>query len=188
MKILYLIIGLIIVAFYACNYGGKFFPDQNDSSTILSDKTSTAIIEESTIIDTSNERLKGYHTNIEKGTLKNTSFRKVLYTGRNMQLVLMSLRPGEEIGEEVHRSADQFFRFESGKGECIINNHHYHVYEGDVIVVPAGAKHNVINTSTLKLLKMYTIYAPPQHMDKVIRATKNDAEINKETYNGVPTE
>jgi mannose-6-phosphate isomerase-like protein (cupin superfamily) len=155
---------------------------------MASDKTSTVISEESTIVDTSNEHLKGYHTNIENGTLKNTNFRKVLYTGRNMQLVLMSLRPGEEIGEEVHPSADQFFRFESGKGECIINDHHYNVYEGDVIVVPAGARHNVINTSTLKLLKMYTIYSPPQHMDKVVRATKNDAEINKETYNGVPTE
>jgi mannose-6-phosphate isomerase-like protein (cupin superfamily) len=188
MKKVYLIIGLIIVGVYACNNRSQSFSGESDSTTMARDKTMTENSEESTIIDTSNEHLQGYHTNIEKGTLKNTDFRKVLYTGRNMQLVLMSLRPGEEIGEEVHPSADQFFRFESGKGECIVNKHHCNVYEGDVIVVPAGARHNVINTSTLKLLKMYTIYSPPQHKDKVIRATKNDAEINKETYNGVPTE
>jgi mannose-6-phosphate isomerase-like protein (cupin superfamily) len=140
MKKVYLIIGLIIVGVYACNNRGQSFSGQSDSTTMASDKTSTVISEESTIVDTSNEHLQGYHTNIEKGTLKNTNFRKVLYTGRNMQLVLMSLRPGEEIGEEVHPSADQFFRFESGKGECIVNKHHYNVYEGDVIVVPAGAR------------------------------------------------
>lgn len=188
MKKIYLIFGLIIVGIYACNNGSMTSSGQSDSSSIARDKTMTENSEASTVIDTSNEHRKGYHTNIEKGTLKNTNFRKVLYTGKNLQLVLMSLRPGEEIGKEVHPNADQFFRFEGGKGECIINNHHYNVNEGDVIVVPAGARHNVINTSNLKLLKMYTIYSPPQHMDKVVRATKNDAEINKETYNGVPTE
>ena len=188
MKKTHLIWGLIIIAFYACNNRNQSLSNHSDSSSVGMDKTSIVNGDDIIIIDTSNEHRKGYYTHIDKETLKNTNFRKVLYTGKNMQLVLMSLRPGEDIGEEVHPNVDQFFRFESGKGKCIINKDHYDVHEGDVIIVPAGAKHNVINTSSLKFLKMYTIYSPPQHKDGIIRATKNDAEINSETYNGIPTE
>ena len=91
--------------------------------------------------------MKGYKSNIERrNVLKNENFRKVLYTAKHLQLVLMSLKPGEEIGAEIHATSDQFFRFEGGKGKCIIDGNEYHVENGDVIIVPAGAKHNVINT------------------------------------------
>src|SRR3989339_1314242 len=101
---------------------------------------------------------KGYQVNIESLTIGNNSFRKVLYTAEHCQLVLMSLKPGEEIGSEVHKDGDQFFRFESGEGKVIINDTEYQVKNGDVVIVPAGAQHNVINTSTTDPLKVYTIY------------------------------
>lgn len=134
--------------------------------------------------------MKGFTTNIEKETLGNTNFRKVLYTGKHNQLVLMSLLPKEEIGMEIHKDNDQFFRFEKGQGKCIIDNNEYEVTEGDVVIVPAGAKHNVINTSDSEALKMYTIYSPPHHQDGIIRQTKKEAEaeINKEEFEGVTTE
>ena len=131
--------------------------------------------------------MKGYKADIEKETAENENFRKVLYTGKNLQLVLMSLKGGEDIGEEVHKSNDQFFRFESGAGKCTIDENEYHVKEGDVIVVPAGAKHNVINTGIV-VLKMYTIYGPPNHQDGTIRLTKADAEKNGEQFDGKTTE
>ena len=132
--------------------------------------------------------MKGFKSNIEKDALKNTNFRKVLYTGKHLQVVLMSLKPGEEIGAEIHKTIDQFFRFEGGKGKCIIDGNEYKVENGDAIVVPAGSKHNVINTDTLKELKMYTIYAPPNHQDGIINPTKNDAEINDIEFDGKTTE
>src|ERR1019366_9693057 len=98
----------------------------------------------------------GFKGNIEKETLENENFRKVIYTGKNLQLVLMSLKVGEDIGEEVHLNNDQFFRFESGSGKCIIDGNEYKIGEGDVIVVPAGAKHNIINTNSSATFKMYT--------------------------------
>jgi mannose-6-phosphate isomerase-like protein (cupin superfamily) len=131
--------------------------------------------------------MKGYKGNIEAETLENNNFRKVLYTGKNLQLVLMSLKVGEEIGEEIHQNNDQFFRFESGAGKCTIDENIYHVKEGDVIVVPAGAKHNVINTSS-KPFKMYTIYGPPNHQDKILRETKEEADRKDEKFDGVTTE
>lgn len=131
--------------------------------------------------------MKGYKGNIEKETLDNDNFRKVLYTGGHLQLVLMSLKPGEEIGEEVHQSNDQFFRFESGTGKCTIDENNYHVTEGDAIVVPAGAKHNVINTGT-EAFKMYTIYGPPNHQDGIIRATKEEADRKDEKFDGKTSE
>ena len=106
--------------------------------------------------------MKGFKSNIEKETLKNENFRQVLYTSKHLQLVLMTLKTGEEIGEEVHIGIDQFFRFESGKGKCIIDGNEYNIADGDVIIVPAGSRHNVINTDDSEELKMYTIYAPPQ--------------------------
>lgn len=131
--------------------------------------------------------MKGFKGNIEKETLDNENFRKVLYTGEHLQLVLMSLEAGEDISEEVHPDNDQFFRFESGTGKCTIDENNYQVSDGDVIVVPAGATHNVINTGTLAL-KMYAIYGPPNHRDKILRATKEDAEKNKEEFDGKTSE
>lgn len=132
--------------------------------------------------------MKGYKSNIEKDTLENKNFRKVLYTGKHLQLVLMSLNPGEEIGAETHKTVDQFFRFESGTGKCIINKKEYNVSNGDVIIIPAGALHNIINTDDKRELKMYTIYAPPNHQDGVIRVTKEDAEKNDEVFDGKTSE
>ncbi len=132
--------------------------------------------------------MKGFKINIEKDTLENTNFRKVLYTTRHMQLVLMTLQPGEEIGEEKHMLVDQFFRFESGSGKCIIDGNKYDVRDGDVIIVPAGAKHNIINTGNSSALKLYTIYAPPNHKDGIVRATKEEAENIAEEYDGKTTE
>ncbi len=132
--------------------------------------------------------LKGYVAEIENATKKNTDFRRVLYTGKNSQLVLMSLEPGEEIGEEVHGHLDQFFRFEAGEGAVIIDKVKHPVKDGDCAIVPAGALHNVVNTSKTEKLKLYTIYSPPEHIDKTIRRTKADAEARPEEYDGKPTE
>lgn len=131
---------------------------------------------------------KGFKDNIEQLTLKNINFRKVLYTAKHSQLVLMSLRPREEIGFEVHKDGDQFFRFEVGKGKVIINETTYLVGDGDSIVVPAGAKHNVINTSETEDLKLYTIYSPPHHKDGIVRKTKQDAIDSEEEFDGKYTE
>lgn len=103
---------------------------------------------------------KGFLTHIEKDTLENNNFRKVLYTSTHSQLVLMSLKPQEEIGKEIHEENDQFFRFEGGEGKVVINDNEYIVTDGDAVVIPAGAEHNVINTSDSEDLKMYTIYSP----------------------------
>lgn len=127
---------------------------------------------------------KGYKDNIEQLTLSNINFRKVLYTAKHSQLVLMNLKPREDIGLEVHKDGDQFFRFESGKGKVIINDATYLVGDGDSVVVPAGAKHNVINTSDAEDLKLYTLYSPPHHKDGVVRKTKQDALDNEEEFDG----
>jgi len=132
--------------------------------------------------------MEGFKGDIEKETLANENFRKVLYTGEHLQLVLMSLEVGEDIGEETHPGTDQFFRFESGTGKCFIDNNEYPVAEGDVIVVPAGAKHNVINTGTSEALKMYTLYGPPNHKDGTLRRTKDEAEKKEEHFDGITTE
>jgi mannose-6-phosphate isomerase-like protein (cupin superfamily) len=132
--------------------------------------------------------MKGYHNNIEKATIDNTNFRKVLHTTKHFQLVLMSLQPGEDIGEEVHHDNDQFFRFESGNGKCIIDGNEYSLKDGDVIIVPSGAKHNIINTDNQKELKMYTIYAPPHHKDGIVRTTKEEAMKNEAEFDGKTSE
>ncbi|MFH0737347.1 MAG: cupin domain-containing protein [Candidatus Micrarchaeota archaeon] len=131
---------------------------------------------------------KGYIGQIEKLTLDNNDFRRVLYTGAHSQLVLMCLNPGEEIGEEVHSHLDQFFRFESGEGEVLIDGAKHKVADGSAAIVPAGASHNVTNTSKKAKLKLYTIYSPPEHIDKTIRHTKKDALAMPEEYDGKPTE
>ena len=130
---------------------------------------------------------KGYFGPIEDLTKNNTDFRHVLYTGAHCQLVLMRLLPGEEIGAEVHEENDQFFRFEAGNGKVIINDTEYAVKDGDAIIVPSGAHHNVINTGTNDL-KLYTIYSPAHHKDGVVRATKQEAELDGPEFDGVTTE
>ncbi|OFZ00669.1 MAG: cupin [Bacteroidetes bacterium RIFCSPLOWO2_12_FULL_31_6] len=132
--------------------------------------------------------MKGFKSNIEKDTLKNTNFRDVIYTGKYLQLVLMSLKIGEDIGEEIHKNNDQFFRFEGGTGKCIIDDNEYQVKDGDAIIVPAGAKHNVINVDSKKALKMYTIYALPHHEDGIVSTTKKYAESSSEHFDGKTTE
>ncbi len=131
---------------------------------------------------------KGYHAPIESDTLANDNFRKVVYTGQHMQLVLMTLEPGQDIGLEIHEDGDQFFRFESGTGKVIINETEYAVEDGDVIIVPAGAQHNVINTSSTEMLKLYTIYSPSHHLEGITRVTKHDAEIDSPEFDGRTTE
>jgi len=132
--------------------------------------------------------MKGFKSNIEKDTLGNNNFRRVLYTGKNSQLVLMNLRPNEEIGEEVHETIDQFFRFEKGEGIVSINGAKQKVTDGDAVIVPAGASHNVMNTSKTADLKFYTIYSPPEHQDGTVRKTKADALAKPEEFDGKTTE
>jgi mannose-6-phosphate isomerase-like protein (cupin superfamily) len=132
--------------------------------------------------------MKGFVINIEQETKKNDNFRKVLYTSKNSQLVLMSLRPNEEIGMEVHPDNDQFFRVDAGQGKVIIDGNEYDITDGFAVVVPAGAEHNVINTSGSGFLSLYTIYSPPHHRDGVIHPTKADATADEEEYEGQNTE
>ncbi len=132
--------------------------------------------------------MKGFNDNIEGLTLENDDFRKVLYTASHSQLVLMSLAPKEDIGLEVHEENDQFFRFESGRGRVIIDGNEYEVKDGSAIVVPAGAEHNVVNTSGGEALKLYTIYSPAHHKDGVVRATKAEAEADSPEYDGQNSE
>ena len=132
--------------------------------------------------------MKGFNTNIERDTLDNTDFRRVLYTGRNSQLVLMSLKPSEEIGLETHPENDQFLRFEGGRGAVFIDDNRYEVEDGDAVIVPAGARHNVVNLSDAEELKIYTIYSPPHHKDGTVHKTKKEAETDDEEFDGVTTE
>jgi mannose-6-phosphate isomerase-like protein (cupin superfamily) len=132
--------------------------------------------------------MKGFSIDIEEATLENTNFRKVLYTSKHSQLVLMSLKPLEEIGMEVHEENDQFFRFERGLGLCIIDGNEYEVGDGFAVLVPAGAQHNIINISETEELKLYTIYSPAHHKDQIVRATKKEAEENEAEFDGVTTE
>ncbi len=132
--------------------------------------------------------MKGFHANIEQDTIANDNFRKVVYTGKHCQLVLMSLQPREDIGLEVHNENDQFFRFDAGSGQVVIDDNTYEVTDGSAIIVPAGAQHNVINTSQTESLKLYTIYSPAHHKDGIVRATKAEAEANEEDFDGVTSE
>ena len=130
--------------------------------------------------------MKGYITNIEKETILNEDYRRALYTAKNSQLVLMNIRPGEEIGEETHK-LDQFLRFERGNGKAILDGVESDVGDGIAVVVPAGVKHNFINTGDIDL-KLYTIYSPPNHIDKVIHKTKQQADADDEHFDGITTE
>ena len=132
--------------------------------------------------------MKGFVVNIEKDTLENGNYRKVLYTSKHSQLVLMSLKPREEIGMEIHPDNDQFFRFEQGTGRCVIDGNEYDVADGAAVIVPAGAKHNIINISDSEELKLYTIYSPAHHKDGIVRQTKEEAEANEAEFDGATTE
>lgn len=129
----------------------------------------------------------GFHANIEELTEENANFRRVLYSGSKLQLVLMSLLPGEEIGGEIHADTDQFFRIEKGKGRVVIDGATHKIKAGDGFVVPAGAHHNVICTGH-NSLKLYTIYGPPHHEDLLVQKTKAEADVSDETFGGQTTE
>lgn len=131
---------------------------------------------------------KGFSIDLEAATMNNPDFRRVLYTGKFSQLVLMCLKPAEEIGEETHNHVDQFFRFEDGQGIVVVDGTKHPVKAGSCAVVPSGAKHNVVNTSKTKDLKLYTIYSPPEHQDKVVRTTKQQAIAQPEEFDGRTTE
>ena len=132
--------------------------------------------------------MRGFHANIEDLTQNNDMFRHVLYTGVHTQLVLMNLKPGQEIGLETHEDNDQFFRFESGEGKVVVDGNEYEVIDGHAVIVPAGAQHNVINTSEADDLRLYTLYSPAHHKDGIERATKQEAEDNDAEFDGVTTE
>jgi mannose-6-phosphate isomerase-like protein (cupin superfamily) len=131
--------------------------------------------------------MKGYVTDIENDTLENQDFRRVLYTAKNSQLVLMSLRPKEEIGEETH-TLDQFIRVEAGDGFAVLDRVKHPISDGTAIVIPAGTKHNVVNDSATEELKLYTVYSPPEHRDGTIHKTKADALAHEEHFDGKTTE
>ena len=130
--------------------------------------------------------MNGLVTNIEKESLKNEYFRKVLYTSKHLQLVLMSLRPGEDIGEEVHQ-LDQFIRVEKGEGKAVLDGVEQPLRSGSVVIIPLGTRHNIINTG-IESMKLYTLYAPPNHRDGTVHKTKADAEKDEEHFDGLPAQ
>ncbi len=132
--------------------------------------------------------MKGYVTNIEKDSLENSNFRNVLYTAKNSQLVLMSLKGKEDIGMEVHDHLDQFIRVEKGTGKAVLDGVEHELSDGSAVVIPAGTNHNIINTSDTEELKLYTIYSPPEHQGGVVRATKAEAEASEEHFDGKTSE
>jgi len=131
--------------------------------------------------------MKGFTGNIQDRANQNRDFRRVLYTGAHLQLVLMSLNPGEEIGEEVHEDTDQFFRVEDGKGEFVIDGRATPIESESAMVIPAGARHNIRNTGP-KAMKLYTLYAPPHHEDGTVERTRAEAERSSEHFAGKTTE
>jgi len=132
--------------------------------------------------------MKGYVTNIEAVTLENEDFRRVLYTAERSQLVVMSLPAGTDIGEEVHEDVDQFIRIEEGEGKSVLDGVERDLTDGSVVVIPAGVRHNIINTSTSDALKLYTLYSPPHHEDGVVHASKEEAEKDDEHFEGETTD
>jgi mannose-6-phosphate isomerase-like protein (cupin superfamily) len=177
MKKNYLLQTILVIAIAACNNT----PNQQGE---IDDPRFTPTLSNAN----KQSNMKGFTTNIEKDALLNSNYRKVLYTGQHMQLVLMSLKPGEDIGEETHLKSDQFFRFESGVGTCSINGVEHTVKAGDVVIVPSGSEHNVTNTDSTNYLKLYTIYALPNHKDGIVRPTKEDASSQEAKFDGITTE
>ena len=131
---------------------------------------------------------KGYKGSVSEEVIGKTNFRNVLYTGEKMQLVAMTLQPGDDIGAEIHEGHDQFFRIENGQAEVMIDETTYSVVGGDLIIIPSGANHNVTNTSETDVLEMYTIYTPPEHAEGTTHATKEIAEADDEHFDGTTTE
>lgn len=131
--------------------------------------------------------MKGYVADIETLTEENRDFRQVLYTGRHLQLVLMALKPGQSIGVETHATHDQFFRIETGKGKALIDGVSHKVKDGDCIIVPAGAEHDLTNSGK-KVLRLYTLYAPPEHLDRLLQKTRADANASDEAFDGATSE
>ncbi len=131
--------------------------------------------------------MKGFVTNIEQATLENEDFRRVLYTAKHCQLVVMSIPAGSDIGEEVH-DVDQFIRIEEGEGQSILDGVERELTDGSVVVIPAGVRHNIRNTSTSDALKLYSLYAPPHHKDGTVHKTKEEAEKDDEHFDGVTTD
>ena len=136
------------------------------------------------VVNASGNLAKGLRINIEKDVMENTNFRKVLYTTKNMQLVIMSLKPNEIVEEEAHANIDQLFRFESGIGQVVVNGNTYHVTNGDLVIIPAGSKHTIRNIDKVLNLKFYTVYCTPKYKDKIIQATKNEALKNAAEFDG----
>lgn len=132
--------------------------------------------------------MKGYVTNIEAATLENEDFRRVLYTAERSQLVVMSIPAGGDIGEEVHEDVDQFIRIEEGEGKSILDGVERDLSDGSVVVIPAGVRHNIVNTSRDEALKLYTLYSPPHHKDGTVHTTKEEAEKDDEHFEGETTE
>ncbi len=169
------------------------FPEDGEETEEIEDEIEDEEIEESPEEEEVEKEMeeetsskKGFHENIEDSTLENENFRRVLYTGENLQLVVMTLQEGEEVGEEIHEN-DQFFRFEEGEGICIINDNEYEVEDGSGVIVPAGSKHNIINIGEGPL-KLDTLYSPPHHKDGVKYASKEEAEESSEEFDGETTE
>jgi len=131
--------------------------------------------------------MKGYVADIETLTEENRDFRQVLYTGRHLQLVLMALKPGQSISVETHATHDQFFRIETGKGKALIDGVSHKVKDGDCIIVPAGAEHDLTNSGK-KVLRLYTLYAPPEHLDRLVQKTRADANASDEAFDGATSE
>lgn len=129
--------------------------------------------------------MKGYVNNIEKEALDNSNFRKVLYTDSRVQLVVMSLLPKEDIGEEVHENLDQFIRVESGRGVAVLEGERFDLADGSAVIIPAGTRHNIINESSDSPMKLYTLYFPPQHAEGTVHKTKVEAMAAEEHYAGL---
>ncbi|OIO50323.1 MAG: cupin [Candidatus Brennerbacteria bacterium CG11_big_fil_rev_8_21_14_0_20_43_10] len=131
--------------------------------------------------------MRGYIINLEEKTQENNTFRTVLYTTRHSQLVVMSLLPGQDIGSEIHKDVDQFIRVERGQGKAILNNEEHDLRDGYAVMIPAGTEHNIINTQSSESMKLYTVYSPPEHKDKTVHETKEEALTHEEHFDGSTT-
>jgi len=131
--------------------------------------------------------MKGYVINIEEATKENENFRKVLYTSKNSQLVVMAIQPNDDIGEEVHE-LDQFIRLEAGRGKAVLDDVEHDIEDDFAVVIPAGTKHNIINTSNDEVMKLYSVYSPPEHKDGIVHVTKPEVELEEDHFDGVTTE
>ncbi len=172
---------ILIVMLVSCKNESNKTSETNRTEIMEVDtkKTDTSKVDTSSVIIG-----KGLRTNIEKDVMENTNFRKVMYTTKNMQLVVMSLKPNETIDEEAHGNTDQLFRFESGVGQVVVNGNTYHVTNGDLVIIPAGSKHTIRNIDKVLNLKFYTVYSPPKHKDNLTHTNKKEAQKNAAEFDG----